>query len=80
MEIDNFYQIKIKQLIVKYKGSLKTNMAENVEKVADYDLGVYDGEKNIYNDIVIDLLSLLVDGASYFDLEQSNDDDITLLD
>lgn len=55
-------------------------MAENVEKVADYDLGVYDGEKNIYNDIVIDLLSLLVDGASYFDLEQSNDDDITLLD
>ncbi|MDT2753385.1 hypothetical protein P7H29_00600 [Enterococcus pseudoavium] len=80
MEIDNFYPIKIKQLIVKYKGSLKTNMAENVEKVADYDLGVYDGEKNIYNDIVIDLLSLLVDGASYFDLEQSNDDDITLLD
>ncbi|MGO3608616.1 hypothetical protein SAMN04487821_11038 [Enterococcus malodoratus] len=80
MEIDNYYPIKIKQLIVKYKGNLKTNMAENIEKVADYDLGVFDGEKNTYNDIVIDLLSLLVDGASYFDLEQSNNDDITLLD
>lgn len=55
-------------------------MAEIIEKVADYDLGVFDGEKNTYNDIVIDLLSLLVDGASYFDLEQSNDDDVALLD
>lgn len=32
MEIDNYYPIKIKQLIVKYKGNLKTNMAEIIEK------------------------------------------------
>ena len=75
MEKDNdYYPVRIKRLVVKYKDKIRSNLTVDVENVDDYTMGIIEGEKGAYNDIVIELLSLLVDGTAYFDLEKSDDD------
>lgn len=70
MGVDNFYPAKIKRLVEKYKYAIKLNESLDVKQSDEYELGIFEGQKEVYKDIIVELLSLLVDGV-YSDLGQS---------